>query len=86
MVVLDASVLKLYDIASQSEIFGLHVVADASGLKRSSAFIDFVEIITENCSVGNLRTWQEAVGDGHQSACASLASQSVHIWSVGVLQ
>ena len=85
VMVLYPSVLYLYDVASYRHVLGSHLVAYARCLKRASAFIDLVEVVTQNSRVGNLAARHESCRYGVQASCFSLSCEHVHVWCVGIL-
>ena len=61
-------------------------IAYGSSLQRAAAFVDFVQVIAEDSSIGHFRAWRETFRHGDKTAGASFTGQPIHIIWTGVLQ
>ena len=82
----DFPVFQRDDVAANGKIVVCHVVAYARSFQRSAAFIDLVEVVTQNGSIRHFGTGRKAFGNGDETSTASLTGQSVHIGRLCVLQ
>ena len=82
----DLAVFQRDDIAADGKVVVGHIIADAGRLERATAFVDFVQVIAEDGSIGHLAAWRETLGDGYQATTTAFARQTVHIFRTGVLQ
>ena len=82
----DFPVFQRDDVAANGKIVVCHVVAYARSFQRSAAFIDLVEVVTQNGSIRHFGTGRKAFGNGDETSTAPLTGQSVHIGRLCVLQ
>ena len=73
-------------VAAQGKVIVSQLHANAGSLQRSASFINKMLVVAEYAAVGHLATGMEAIGHGLQHTAASIASQEIGVWSVGILQ
>ena len=80
------AVFQRDDVTANGHIVVGHLVAYRCSLQGSASFIYLVQVIAENSRVGHFRPRWKSFRNRHQSACTSLASQSVHVFRTRILQ
>ena len=74
------------NVAAKCKIQRVHLIADGSGFKRTTTFINLVEVIAEDCCIGNLRTWVVSLRYGDKATSSPHFCQHIHVRSLGELQ